>query len=357
LTTVSRKKRCATVTLAVAVLAHFSCAVASDRAPLGQVSDEEFWTLSTSLSEPPGAFVHGDALVSNELQFAQLAQRLRPRSGVYVGVGPEQNFSYIARLEPSLAFIVDIRQETRNLHLMYKALFEISADRAEFVTRLFSRARPVGAAGVTSAHRHAPIEDLFAGISTINPSPELYEETRQLIRTQLIVKRGLPLSSDDLRAIDDTLNAFLQDGPDIHYGRALPDGAAWPSYRALMTARDFRGRMRSYLATEDAFGFVKRLQARNAIVPVIGDFAGPTALRRVGDYVRRQQMTVSAFYGSNVEVYLTRDQRRTFCASLATMPHDARTWFVTGKALEPLPVKLNACAGIAPSLHWPPVTP
>ena len=56
-----------------------------------------------------------------------------------MGVGPEQNFSYIAALKPSMAFIVDIRHGNLDVHLMYKALFEMSDNRAEFVSRLFSR--------------------------------------------------------------------------------------------------------------------------------------------------------------------------------------------------------------------------
>ena len=339
------------VVLIVAAGAHIMCVAARDLQPLHAPSDEEFWALSTSLSEPPGAFPHADNLVSNEVQFAQLTQRLRPRGGVYIGVGPEQNFSYIARLQPQLAFIVDIRPDNRNLHLMYKALFELSSDRADFLSRLFSRERPGGVTPDMS------VDDLFSRFSSANPSTQVLEQTRQLIRAQLLEARGFPLSAEDLHSIDATLGALLSDGPDIRYGRALPPNPTWPSYRSLMTAKDLSGRARSYLATEEAFAFVKRLQAANAIVPVVGDFAGPSALRAVGDYVRQHRASVTAFYSSNVEVYLTRDQRRAFCATLATLPHDSRTWFVTSKGLQPLNLKLNACARIQPSLYWPPVTP
>jgi hypothetical protein len=332
--------------LAVATVAHMSCAAAPDLPPA--LSDQEFWTLSTSLSEPAGEFVHPDNLVSNEAQFAQLTQRLRPRGGVYIGVGPEQNFSYIARLQPQLAFIVDIRHENRLLHLMYKALFEMSADRGEFLARLFSRERPAGINGDTS------VDDLFARLAVAGPSSLMYDETRRLIRAQLVEARGFPLPSGDLRSMDESLNAFLIDGPDIRYGRALPHSPARPSYRELMTAKDLAGRARSYLGTEDAFALVKALHLRNAIVPVVGNFAGPQALRRVGEYIRQQQQQVSAFYSSNVEVYLTRDERRTFCATLQTLPHDEGTWFISAKELQPLTVKLKGCATIEPSLHWPP---
>ena len=60
-------------------------------------------------------------------------------AGVYLGVGPEQNFTYIVALQPRMAFIVDIRRGNLHEHLMYKALFELSADRADFLSRLFSR--------------------------------------------------------------------------------------------------------------------------------------------------------------------------------------------------------------------------
>ena len=106
-----------------------------------------FAGLIGQLSEPNGEFVSRsgspDNLLSNEMQVstvgAALAGRVKP-SGVYLGVGPEQNFTYIAAVRPAMAFIVDVRRGNLDLHLMYKALFELSADRIEFVSRLFSMA-------------------------------------------------------------------------------------------------------------------------------------------------------------------------------------------------------------------------
>src|SRR5205814_381591 len=69
---------------------------------------------------------------------------MAPQGRVYMGVGPEQNFTYIVALKPKIAFIIDIRRGNLDLQLMYKALFELSKDRAEFVSRLFSRRRPDG---------------------------------------------------------------------------------------------------------------------------------------------------------------------------------------------------------------------
>src|SRR5947209_4597938 len=109
-----------------------------------QISDTEFWKLIGELSEPDGSFPF-DNFVSNETTIQSVIPKLQAKAqpgGAYLGVGPEQNFTYIAALQPKIAFIIDIRRQNLVEHLMYKALFELSADRADFVSRLFSRKRP-----------------------------------------------------------------------------------------------------------------------------------------------------------------------------------------------------------------------
>ena len=335
--------RASAASAAVLVL-HIACTASV--APRDPLSDQEFWATITAISEPPGTFVQPDNLVSNETQFAELAAALDPRPGVYVGVGPEQNFTYIARVQPSLAFIVDIREENRNLHLLYKALFEISADRVDFVSRLFSRERPAG------AERSIAVDELFAALDDTHPSERLLADTTRRIRQRLESSR-FPFTPADLASIDTTLRAFSDDGPDIRYGRSLPPGETRPSYRRLMTGADHRGVLRSYLASDAAFQFVKELQTRNRVLPIVGDFAGPHAIRRIGDYLRQRSQIVTTFYASNVEVYLTRDQRRTFCGNLAALPYDAKTVFVGNRRLLRVTEKLVACASIPPSLRWP----
>ena len=102
------------------------------------MSDQEFWKLSSESSEPDGTF-RSDNLLSNESYFQYVIPPLNgaaKQGRVYMGVGPEQNFTYIAALKPKMVFIVDIRRGNLDLQLMYKALFEMSKDRAEFVSRL-----------------------------------------------------------------------------------------------------------------------------------------------------------------------------------------------------------------------------
>src|SRR5262249_1735230 len=109
-----------------------------------RLTDQEFWGLVNDLSEQNGSF-RSDNLLSNEARFQFVIPALLETTrsgGAYMGVGPEQNFTYIAAVKPGMAFIIDIRRGNLDLHLMYKVLFELSADRAEFVSRLFSRRRP-----------------------------------------------------------------------------------------------------------------------------------------------------------------------------------------------------------------------
>src|SRR5437660_8374015 len=113
-----------------------------------------------------------------------------------MGVGPEQNFTYIAALKPAMAFIVDIRHGNLDVQLMYKALFELSKDRAEFVSRLFSRKRPDSLTAHSSAH------EIFTSLLSSESGDELYAQNLKAITDHLTAKRGFALSSDDLRGVE-----------------------------------------------------------------------------------------------------------------------------------------------------------
>jgi hypothetical protein len=296
------------------------------------LSDREFWTLTGQLSEPDGYFRSNsgspDNLLSNEIDVstvaAALAERVKP-GGVYLGVGPEQNFTYIAAMRPRMAFIIDIRRGNLHLHLLYKALFELSANRTEFVARLFSRSRlPSLAANASAA------ELMHAALQVAAVDDAGFKANLRTVTEQLTTTRALPLAADDLAGIDYVYRQFHQFGPAIHYTSSIGGRRGAATYAAIMSAPDaMTGTERTYLATDDNFAFVKSLQTRNLIVPVVGDFAGPKALRAVGAYVRQRGATVSAFYVSNVEMYLQRNGVwPTFCANVAAMPLDAASVFI-----------------------------
>ena len=331
------KAACLALLLSCAALSIPACA--SSDIP-DELSDQDFWRLVETLSEPPGTFPLSENFVSNEPRLAENARRLRAAGGIYIGVGPEQNFTYIARIRPAMAFIIDIRRENLNLHLFYKALFEASIDRADFVSRLFSRPRPAGLPSTAS------VDEIFNQYERVPPSADLLAKNGALVRDRLLTVRQLPLTQADLAWIDRALTAFHDDGPGIQFwgARSVDTETVRPSYRELMTSLDWTGQTRSFLASESAFRFVQKLQSRNLIVPVVGDFAGPSAIRRVGDYVRTHGDLVQTFYGSNVGVYLNSQQTRVFCGNLASLPAARRAWFIERDAVRTLSKKLESCA-------------
>jgi len=311
--------------LAVWVAASPFAADPADALP-SRLSDREFWQLFSDLSEPDGPF-RSDNLISNEVKFQTvipaLVRAVKP-GGTYLGVGPEQNFTYIAALRPKIAFIVDVRRANADLHFMYKALFELSADRAEFVSRLFSRGRPPNLTARSTA------ADLFAAVAAVEPNERVLAENLAVVRHQLVTVHSLPLSSDDLQRIESIYHAFFLMGPKIQYSPYGSFGSTvQPTYAQLMAAHDGLGEARAFLASEAAFAAVRDLERRNVIVPVVGDFAGPRALRAVGQYLRARHALVSAFYVSNVEEYLQQNGVWTaFCQNVASLPIDDATRFI-----------------------------
>jgi hypothetical protein len=295
-----------------------------------QLTDQEFWKLITDLSEGGGYF-RSDNFVSNETTFQfvlpELKNTIKP-GGVYMGVGPDQNFTYIVNLEPKISFILDIRRQNMLQHLMFKALFELSEDRAEFLSRLFSRARPEGLTLDSTA------EQLFAAFGLVDRNRELYNANFTAILNHLEEKHGFTLSMEDEKSIEYVFNAFYVGGLDLNYNGPSSVGLGgrgrMPSFAELMVQTDREGLNRSYMSSEDIFLKLRDLEERNLIVPLVGDFAGPKAMRAIGDYVRDHGATVSVFYLSNVEQYLFQqdDDWSKFFTNVGTLPLASNSTFI-----------------------------
>jgi hypothetical protein len=305
-----------------------SRAAAPPQAPAQpRLADKEFWRLIEEFSEPNG-FFRSDNLVSNEDTFQYAIPSLRERvkeGGVYLGVGPDQNFTYIAALKPRMVFITDIRRGNLHVHLMYKALFELSTDRVDFLSRLFSRPRPAGVGATSSA------EQLFDAYAMLSGSQTLYDANLRALFEQLRKRHGFPISQEDESGIAYVYSAFFAMGPFLSYSNVglQGRGTRYPTYQDLQMADDGRGGQWAYLASEQNFRALKTLQQANLIVPIVGNFAGTKALRSVGAYVRQQGAAVTTFYTSNVEQYLFQDQLwDEFARNLETLPLDATSTLI-----------------------------
>ena len=287
-------------------------------------SDTTFPKLVERLSEPGGYF-DTDNLISNETSYLHIVGRLK-RDGVvggaYIGVGPDQSFSYIAATRPSIAFIIDIRRDNMLLHLLFRSLFAEAANRIEYLCLLFGRPIPAGA----ERWNARPLEALLNYLDrpALDSVPWRRREDELLGRIRAI---GVPLSAADQATIRRLHNEFMANGLSLRfttYGRG--SRSYYPTVRQLFLEKDRSGQFGSFLAREDDFQFVRDLERRNRVIPVVGDLAGPKALAAIGKYVGGLGERVSLLYTSNVEFYLFQQGGfDRFVANVNALPRGPRS--------------------------------
>jgi hypothetical protein len=263
------------------------------------VSRAAFKQYIEAWSEPEGYF-DTDNFISNETSYLHVIPELQKRTlpgGVYIGVGPDQNFSYIARTKPSLAIIVDIRRQNMLQHLFLKALFELSSSRAEYLARFFGREVP--AVSATSS-----LPELLRAIRQARTSEGLYQRDLAAVK-QKLTGYGLTLTADDMTKIEYVYNSFHLDGLNLRFSSLGRNNASqYPTFENLLLETDRTGKLQNYLADEETFLWMKQFETENRLIPVVGDFSGPHAFKAVGAFLTKNGWKVSTFYTSNVEYYL-----------------------------------------------------
>ncbi len=286
-----------------------------------------FAARSAQLSEAGGYF-DTDNLISNERSYQHVVPALREpeiAGGAYIGVGPDQNFSYIAQLRPSVAFIIDIRRNNLLLHLLFKALFQLSETRVDYLCLLFGKPLPEP----SEDWRRADINRLIKYIDNTNPSQEATKAMRAKVDA-VITKFGIPLSESDLQTIDRYHRTFITSGVQLKFetfGRG--PRIYYPTYRDLLLETDLKGHRWNFLNSEDDFQFVRALEKKDLVIPVIGDLSGPSALVKIGRMMSQSGWLLSALYTSNVEFYLFRDGTfPRFVDNLSHLPHSEKSLII-----------------------------
>jgi hypothetical protein len=284
-----------------------------------------FGDLVTRLSEPDGPFF-SDNTISNETSYLQIASGLLKhgaRGGAYIGVGPEQNFSYIALTKPAIAFVVDIRRQNLVLHLLYKSIFEEATSRSHFLALLVGR--PYDAASAPAAD--AGIAAVLAHAERLPPGEATFVETHARLRER--IERDVALNAEDRKTLEVAHRSFLKGQLDLRFSLKEANGRVYPTLRALLQESDLEGHARGFLATEDAFRTVQTMQREGRIVPVVGDFAGDRAMPGIASYLRERGLTVNTFYVSNVEQYLFEPKVwPKWARNVAALPVDERSLFI-----------------------------
>ena len=254
------------------------------------------------MSEPNG-FFRSDNLLSNEIWLQWVIPDLLTRAqpgGVYLGVGPEQNFTYIAALKPKMVFITDIRRGNLHMHLMYKALFELSADRADFVSRLFTKKRPAGL--TDEVDRRARSCNAFWDVAD-EPRSRSTRQNLKAIQDHLTKNaRAAARAGRSATASRHVYCNFYWYGPAHHLQlvdrTAAAGGGNMANYGDLMMATDGAGVSRSYLASEETFQVLKDLAGAEPVR------AGRRQLRRAEGAARRRQVPHAS---------TARPSRRSIC--------------------------------------------
>ena len=267
---------------------------------------EEFSRIIRDFSEEGGYFI-SDNFVSNETSYLHVMDKLEEigtvGEGAYIGVGPEQNFSYIAKLRPRIAFIVDIRRQAIVQQLMYKALFHLSENRLEFLSRLLSSLIMDEALAVD-----ALLPELLDYFDRKPGEEEVFRKNLSTVVETIEEDFRFPLTEEDGAGLEYIYSIFWEANLDIRFWfRGRWSWGYFPTLRGILLERELDGDLGNFLAREEDYLFVKELHLQNRIIPVVGDFAGPKALRTVGDYLKENGYSVSAFYTSNVEQYLFRN--------------------------------------------------
>ena len=320
-----------------------------------RLSDADFWALVDSISEPGGYFQIQDNFTSNEREIGQIFTMLRDRGvrgNVYLGVGPEQNLTYIAAIRPQMAFIVDIRRQAVMQHLMFKAIFEMAPDRADFISILFSKRRPPGVDSSTT------IQNIWEAYWNV-PSDSTMWRTNYARIVELLTKtHGFKIAPTEIEQLKWVFDAFYMCGPVITTRSNPPTcaggGGGSQSTFADLTgySNDDSGTPRSFLSTEENYAYVKDLHARNLVLPVSGDFAGPKAIRSIGAWLKSNGGVVSAFYVSNVEQYLFRESRHNlFYDNVATLPISDQSVFIRPYSLRRFGFGMTPLCAIGPFLE------
>jgi len=263
---------------------------------------EEFTKLIVDISEYGGNF-SADNWITNENSYLTVTDdidKYKIKGGVYIGVGPDQNFTYINQIQPDLVFIIDVRHLNRMQHLTYKIIFQMAKTRKDYFSLLFS----IPLKKDNGLNTKSNISELVDYFLENRPDEKMMNDTEAKIIKTLNDKYKMKLSEKDVRGISYVLDSFMYYGMDITYrgGRR----SWYPSYAEFITLKH-KNDFGNPFNTEKSFKYLKKLHVENRFIPVTGNFGGQKALMAIGEYIRSIGQTVSAYYVSNVEQYVIRD--------------------------------------------------
>jgi hypothetical protein len=266
---------------------------------------------------------------TSQLQVAPLLLERRRPGGAYIGVGAEQNFSYIALVEPEVAFIIDPRRSIVLLHLLYKAMFDKARTRSEFVSFMIGR----GYDASDEPPRNARVADVIAHVEELGQFPELSRTTLAVLMDRISTKFGFKLTARDRATLTEINKEFYEHELDIRFEQEGKIDPGYVKFREQLALRAPNGKELGFLSHDRAFRYVQRMHRENRIFVMVGDLAGDKALSGIAAYLKAEQIPLRTFYVSNLEEPLFALKTwPKWVKNLEALPADEhavfiRTWF------------------------------
>jgi hypothetical protein len=292
------------------------------RTEVRPLAADRFNAIIHRISEDGGYFWN-DNYVSNEASYLHPLSKMEElgiHGGIYIGVGPDQNFTYIAKIRPRYSFILDIRRQNWLEHMFFKALFHLASDRSHYLSLLLSRPVAPRSFGTETY----TVQDLVRYFKTAPADYSLFGATQSRIRSFLNSGCRLNLTEQDLGIIEKIHLAFYSRGLSIKY-----DFIPVSTYGDLLMEKDLDGRMQNFLNSPEDFRYIKQSEEENRIIPIVADFAGPHAFKALGTFLKENNEKVKVIYASNVEQYLVRSTEwPNFIQNVKELPLDDRAVFI-----------------------------
>ncbi|RLT14098.1 MAG: hypothetical protein DWI24_03455 [Planctomycetota bacterium] len=263
----------------------------------GQESSNTFGARIQALDGPATGPASADNLMTNEDSIAsvvdQIAKEVPPRQ-VYLGVGPDQNYTLMAHARPENCYVIDFRKKNQLLHLFHKALVEISTSRIQYLENFWAReiSEEIRKKGQTM--------DFIESFKNQSVDPQKLDLIKQQVKS--VCSGWNLLNKSELDEISTLQSRLAGQGPDARF-LALK---MYPTIGSLITMKSRAGQPAHWLAQENYYSVLRTMQLENRILPINGDWSDEKGFARIVKRIEQDRQKVGLIYLSDVEFFLIR---------------------------------------------------
>lgn len=280
-----------------------------------------FFELLKWLDEPPTGPSSADNLMTNEDSLASVMDQIRsesPPGTVFLGVGPDQNYTFIATARPIEAYLLDYRKKNQLLHLMHLALIAKSPNRIDYLENYWARRVKVGLISPPNDDHSKTTEKLLLLFRRSELDQQFLAQNIGDVMSELLNSQFL--DANEIEEVGRIQKRLAGPGPEARF-LALK---MYPTIASLISMKTRAGKPGHWLAGDDYYQEVRELCFQQKIYPVVGDWSGQLCLKKLAAHLNSTEKKVGLVYISDVEFFLLRGNRFShYIENLARLPlHD-----------------------------------